>query len=281
MAAIPAQNLVNLEFAPHLSIMDKMTRPALVLSLKAYGETPPESWTKVELMGRLRELADSGEIDPPTAGKQKTPLETAVSELNRAAAKKSVLQAHVQNMGVKITGNETIAGLQEKAMKYLVQSVDVVGKDKMGFGKYASQTYEHVKRTDSQYCQWVRTTAKEGGCSMYLSRFATWLESEDRKPAVLMKEKVDMNEYKDVKKTPGAKIKEMKVPPASSTTSSPELKEESSASSGSMEQTVHQLTHMVATLTQEVQTLKSEKGEKPRKMVARADTEMGQDQDGS
>ena len=127
-AVILAQNLVILVFAPVLSAMDKLSRADLVLTLRSYGENPPTGWTKVELCTRLQELADQGEIEPPRRGKQKTPLEEAVGALNKAASKKSVLQAHVAAMGVKVNGNETIAILQQRAMQFLISTVEASGR---------------------------------------------------------------------------------------------------------------------------------------------------------
>ena len=218
-AVILAQIVAAHRFVPTPITMDKLPRAALVLSLKGYGETPPEQWTKVELCARLQELAAAGEVEPPKTSKNKTPLEEAVAALNKAAGKKSVLQAHVESLGIKMTGNETIPILQQKAMAHLVGTVEPVGTDKVGFGKYANQSYMHVKIYDEQYCRWVVTTAKEGGCSMYLSRFANWLTNYSEKTTKNAKPKVDMNEFvpkKDVKK---------KTEQPASRNSSPELKE--------------------------------------------------------
>ena len=207
MAVIQAQIVVKIAFAPAPLFMEKLTRPALVLSLKSYGEDPPPSWTKVELCARLQELADRGEVQPPRRAKDKTPLEDAVTALNKAAAKKSVLQAYVADMGIKVNGNETIAVLQTRAMQHLVATVEATGQDKMGFGKYASQSYNSVKMNDEQYCRWAMTTAEEGNCSMYLTRFATWLKNQATSTASASTPKVDMNQFvKDKEKRAANKI---------------------------------------------------------------------------
>ena len=268
LAVILAQIVATYRFVPTPIIMDKLPRAALVLSLKGYGETPPEQWTKVELCARLQELAAAGEVEPPKTSKNKTPLEEAVAALNKAAGKKSVLQAHVESLGIKMTGNETIPILQQKAMAHLVGTVEPVGTDKVGFGKYANQSCMHVKIYDEQYCRWVVTTAKEGGCSMYLSRFANWLTNYSEKTTKNAKPKVDMNEFvpkKDVKK---------KTEQPASRNSSPELKEPSSSSSGPTEAMMKQLMEAVATLTEEVKTLKEDRGEKTRKTAAKPDVMM-------
>ena len=268
LAVILAQIVATYRFVPTPIIMDKLPRAALVLSLKGYGETPPEQWTKVELCARLQELAAAGEVEPPKTSKNKTPLEEAVAALNKAAGKKSVLQAHVESLGIKMTGNETIPILQQKAMAHLAGTVEPVGTDKVGFGKYANQSYMHVKIYDEQYCRWVVTTAKEGGCSMYLSRFANWLTNYSEKTTKNAKPKVDMNEFvpkKDVKK---------KAEQPASRHSSPELEEPSSSSTGPTEAMMKQLMEAVATLTEEVKTLKEDRGEKTRKTATKPDVMM-------
>ena len=143
--------------------------------------------------------------------------------------------------------------------------MEPVGTDKVGFGKYANQSYMHVKIYDEQYCRWVVTTAKEGGCSMYLSRFANWLTNYSEKTTKNAKPKVDMNEFvpkKDVKK---------KAEQPASRHSSPELEEPSSSSTGPTEAMMKQLMEAVATLTEEVKTLK---GEKTRKTATKPDVMM-------
>ncbi|CAE7790042.1 RE1, partial [Symbiodinium sp. CCMP2456] len=255
---------------PCICEMDKLSRPALVLSLKGYGETPPSNWTKVELCARLQELADKGEIIPPKKGKTKTPLEEAVAALNRAAAKKSTLQAHVTNMGIKVTGNETMAILQQRAMQHLIATTDGTEEDKIGFGKYASQTYGHVRQYDEQYCRWAITTAQEGECSMYLSRFATWLQANPKPATPAYKPKVDMNKFVEKKEKPSGSGDRK----ATSEASSPELKEHANASAGTSEKMMMELMKAVASLTEEVQTLKNERGEKTRKVATKSDATM-------
>ena len=283
MAAIQAQIVVKIVFAPAPFFMEKLTRPALVLSLKSYGEDPPPSWTKVELCARLQELADRGEVQPPRRAKDKTPLEDAVTALNKAAAKKSVLQAHVADMGVKVSGNETIAILQTRAMQHLVATVEATGQDKMGFGKYANQSYNIVKMNDEQYCRWAITTAEEGSCSMYLTRFATWLKQQATSTTPTPKPKVDMNQFvKDKEKRAANKIEKTttegypatKIEKTISEDSTPELKSAASSSSTATEEMLKQLMETVGNLAQEVQTLKLDRGEKPRKVMAKPDATM-------
>ena len=201
-----------------------------------------------------------------------------MQSLNKAAAKKSELQAHVAGLGVKVNGNETMAILQQRAMQHLISSTEGAGEDKIGFGKYANQTYSHVQQYDDQYCRWVMTTAKEGGgCSMYLTRFATWLENNPKSKTPNYMPKVDMNKFVEKKEKDKSKGSQGKDP--TSRTSSPELKEPATSSAGPSAKILQKLMEAVATLSEEVQTLKNERGEKPRKMAAKSDETMEATQD--
>ena len=70
-----------------------------------------------------------------------------------------------------------------------------------------------------------------------------------------------------------------------SETSSPELKDAKevtgvvSATSSNSEAMIQQLVQAVGTLAQEVQMLKNDRSEKPRKVMAKADAEMGPPKD--
>ena len=149
-AAIQAQNLEGFLYLLLVTNMEKLTQPQMVLSLRAYGEEAPKTWTRVQLMARLKELEAQGEVTAPTTKKMKTPLEEAVKELNRAAARKATLQKYVQEgCGLTITGNETISVLQQKAMTHLLATVEASAKDPLGFGKYSTQSYEHEDQRSS------------------------------------------------------------------------------------------------------------------------------------
>ena len=294
IAAIPAQIIESLASSSACPRMEKMTHPQMVLSLRAYGEEAPKGWTKVQLLARLKELEAQGEIVAPTTKKIKTPLEEAVSALNRAGARKALLQKYVEEeCGIRITGNETMHTLQQKAMVHLLASVETSPKDVLGFGKYATQTYEAVKRNDPRYCEWAMVTAKEGQCSDYLKRFATWLEETKRTPPkAIAKAKVDLgaiiNKNKEKSKdlgyhTTGTDDPTTGTGPTSpaTTTEPPTMPSVAATSSNDPGNVVQQLVQAVTTLAQEVQALKDEKDNRPRKTVAKPDEEMIKDQDGS
>ena len=281
IAAIQAQKLATLNPPPRPLVMDKMSQAQMVLSLRSCGEEPPKGWTKVQLLARLKELEDAGDIKPPgVSGKKHTPLETAIKELNRAGIRKASLQKYVtEDCGLEITGNETMTILQQKAMTHLLQHTDPVGEDKMGFGKYAAQDYATVKQNDPQYCAWATTAAREGECSQYLRRFVKWLQKAETKPR---ETKVDLSKIIPTTKAKGYNKQDPdtenptpgKTMMAHTTTTPSTATSSTATSSAGPDPMVQQLLQAVMTLTKEVQELKDEKSEKPRKIAAKADEIM-------
>jgi hypothetical protein len=71
----------------------------------------------------------------------------------------------------KVTRGELIKNIKERRNPAAGESRTVK------FGKYAHLTYEQLRTTDAQYCQWVMKTAEEqeGECSPLLSSLAAWL----------------------------------------------------------------------------------------------------------
>ncbi|CAE7339017.1 unnamed protein product [Symbiodinium sp. CCMP2456] len=289
IAAIQAQIVVCNTTVVQPVGMDKMTQAQMVLSLRSYGEEPPKGWSKVQLLSRLTELEASGEITAPLpASKKATPLELAIKDLNKAGIRKATLQKYVTDeCGIEITGNETMTILQQKAMTHLLMATDPVGEDKMGFGKYAAQTYATVKQNDPQYCSWATVTSKEGECSQYLRRFVKWLEMPEAKERA---HKVDLNKIVPISKAkmfnkkPGTEdpTTGKGYPATTPTTSTSPTITAKATSSSAPDPMVQQLVQAVTALAKEVQDLKDDKAEKPRKIMAKADATMEEDahQDG-
>ncbi|CAE7287306.1 unnamed protein product [Symbiodinium sp. CCMP2592] len=250
--------------------MDKLTKPELILHLRALGETPPEEWTRLELRQRLSDLADQGEVAIETSKTMKTPLQNAVAELNRASSRKATLVNYVQETyGMKVGTNDTIAIIQKNCMSHMIRTIEGHDNDRMGFGKHSQKTYLEVLETDENYCQWAKQTATETGCSIYLQRFVTWMNNrattEVKKKLVIAKKKTSkMGEgYPEI--TPKAKAITPKHQPSTT------------ASASSTDVAVAQLAQMVATLTEEVKSLKEGQPEKPRKVTVRDQDMPNQD----
>ncbi|CAE7797406.1 unnamed protein product [Symbiodinium microadriaticum] len=139
----------------------------MVLSLRAYGEEAPKTWTRVQLMARLKELEAQGEVTAPTTKKMKTPLEEAVKELNRAAARKATLQKYVQEgCGLTITGNEgQCSDYLRRFAKWLETPKPVApketGKTKIDIGAIVEQAKQEGYPKASMDKTTTRTTVKQ------------------------------------------------------------------------------------------------------------------------
>ena len=167
--------VVNRLFLPRLRNMDRLSRPELVLHLKALGEDSPDAWTKLEIRQRIHELAEE-QPSLAAAVAHKTPLETQMSLLNKNSKKKATLREYVeQTLGVEVSDVDTIAAMQRKASNKILQECEVHGADPMGFGKYSQLSFQETYLKDPDYCKWLQTTAAEGPCSIRLERFNRWL----------------------------------------------------------------------------------------------------------
>ncbi|CAE7812497.1 unnamed protein product [Symbiodinium sp. CCMP2456] len=251
MAAIPARFVVPLVYLFALLAMDNMNKADLILRLRSDGEEPPEVWSKLELKQRLQDLIESGEIPAIRNVKEKTAMQKAVTELNKQNKKADLIRYVASEYNIEATPNDTIGTIQRKAMNVILATTTPNGGDLMGFGKFAAKTYREVLDEEPKYVEWARQTEMEGECSVYLRRFIRWVKLHAEQ---------EMNE----RTATVAKAKQ-----GYSKTSAPV-----EAASGSNDAAVTALTNVVAQLVQEVQAMKEERAEKPRKVLAKPDTEM-------
>lgn len=249
-------------------IMAKPTKANYVEELRKLGEVAPKSWTTAEVQMRLSELKEELGLPPATKGKVRTPLRQMLIELNKAKAKKSNLQLHLnQVLKVPVTGNETIKDLMEKGLAAVYEAAPATEQDPMGFGTHAAKTYGEVFYQEKGYTQWAQKTSEEGpnDCSRRLSRFVTWTMAHQQ----TLEEKFDLEAITK----PAKKPVQMEHMTGELNTS------KSSASSSSetmdqMKEMMQQLMKTVGNLTEEVQTLKEEKPHKEHK-GAKSDASMG------
>ena len=125
LAGIPALNLALVVYLSVILLiaMDSLNKTDLVLHLRAYGEEPPEEWTKMELKQRIKDLMDRGEMPGFKTSKERTPLQVATSELNEASRKKADLIKYVAaEYQIEATSNDTIGAMQRKAMVKIIES---------------------------------------------------------------------------------------------------------------------------------------------------------------
>ena len=277
VTAIPAQYQVPLSLTLAMPGMDSWNKPELVLFLRSHGEEPPKAWGKVELRQRIKDMVDQGEVElPSTTTQKKTPLQEATTAMNQASKKKSNLIRYAEeNFGIRATSNDTIGTLQRKIMNHLLLTVKPVGQELMGFGKFSVHTYRQVLEEEPKYVEWACQTAHEGETSTYLKRFVRWVEDY---AAFEDDVKVPVNAI--TKKKATAKATSVAIGKKSSGYSSVEPTETpSSGSASASNETIKDLTMMVAQLAQEVKSLKDDRAEKPRKLLAKPDAEMTGKQD--
>ena len=188
--------------------------------------------------------------------------------MNTNSKTKKLLQMWCQNtLGMPISGNETIPQLQRAAMTRIYQETTPDAQDPVGFGKAASMTYQEIA-TDQQYCNWVKTTAAEGGCSVQLSRLAKWLVTQETQPTRTMD--VKMN-YLQPEPLP---LKSKNLPPPATECSA----SQSSMSSSTM-QILCQLTEAVKDLKEEVADLRQDQLRRTRKKDSEISFSMVSEQD--
>ena len=78
------------------------------------------------------------------------------------------------NLGVKITGSETINQLQSTGMRAILESVPEAFKDEMGFGEHSSLSCMKVFKDHPKYVDWCRQTMKEENVNWRMERFVKW-----------------------------------------------------------------------------------------------------------
>ena len=276
IAAILAHLVVPLLYIREIYAMDSMNRKDLVLHLQAFGEEPPEAWTKVELKQRIQDLMDQGEMPAMKSKKERTELQMATTAINQASRKKAdLIRFADEHYGIQATSNDTIGTLQRKLMAAALANTRPHGDDLMGFGKFSGRTYRNVMNEEPKYMEWARATAAEGDCSVYLKRFIRWVQNyadaELSEEAAVKTPPVRKGQPKAHTKTMAKKGYE---PPKGEGMNS-------ASSASSTNEAMQNLTMVVASLVQEVKTLKEERAEEraemPRKFVAR-DAEMNQSQ---
>ena len=251
--------VVNRLFLPRLRNMDRLSRPELVLRLKALGEDSPDAWTKLEIRQRIHELAEE-QPSLAAAVAHKTPLETQMSLLNKNSKKKATLREYVeQTLGVEVSDVDTIAAMQRKASNKILQECEVHGADPMGFGKYSQLSFQETYLKDPDYCKWVQTTTAEGPCSIRLERFNRWLV----KMAMEGGPKASPVEPEIVAPRPKSRGNKSASMTAASSSSTPKT-----TTNDQRDEMILQMATVLKDLKEEVDQLRAER---PRKVTSSAD----------
>jgi hypothetical protein len=172
-----------------------------------------------------------------------------------------------EHVGHASLGQRDDSSVARAAMTHIYQETTPDGQDPVGFGKAASMMYQGIA-ADQQYCNWVKTTAAEGGCSVQLSRLAKWLVAQESQPARTMD--VKMN-YLQPEPLP---LKSKNLPPPATECSA----SQSSMSSSTM-QILCQLTEAVKDLKEEVADLRQDQPRRTRKKDSEISFSMVSEQD--
>lgn len=158
----------------HLNQMSAVDLRQRLLDL---GEDAPKGWSKAQLRWRLTQI--EGEPMEPV-GPSVSPFRAMEIKINQAARRKSVLQDYMRTeLGMTLTGSETVPVLQTKALERAFAMTPAHPKDMVGFGRHSSLSYEEVLIREPTYCRWVMETHQEGDACPRLQRLAMWLETQN------------------------------------------------------------------------------------------------------
>ena len=149
-----------------------LSKADLISKIKALGEDPPESWTKVELLARYNEMTAS-----TSKRRAKTDLQEQIRRLNAASRKKSELEQFCKDLGLSTPSRATMAEMQSAALDQIYTVTPPNGLDHVGFGPWAKLTYVQLLQKPD-FCAQILTEAKnpEGRASPRLKRLAAWLK---------------------------------------------------------------------------------------------------------
>ena len=91
-----------------------------------YGETPPEKWSKSELLNRLSELQEIHADQPEKVLKLKSQdqLQQLISQLNKAKRKKTQLQEFLAELNLKANPSDTMYLMEQQAMTEIYRRVE-------------------------------------------------------------------------------------------------------------------------------------------------------------
>ncbi|CAE7868746.1 RE1 [Symbiodinium sp. KB8] len=246
--------------------MPRTTKADLQAELLELGEEVPNRWTRMEIEQRLRELRNQGLADSEEPATM-TEMETMNKELRKAARKKATLVTYcTETLGMTLTGNETMAVLESKALTAIMKQSSAEGGDYVGFGSHSKERYITIHRDFPDYAQWVKTTYRESGdqgVDHRLARLAKWLEKQ---PAVPTKPPPSAKStgYLTATKDPPVRVS----PPRRGT----------STARGSTDAAPNESDKKLAMMAETLELLRAEiaevRAERPRKTVAKADEDM-------
>lgn len=143
-----------------------------------FNEEAPAKWSRAQLLLRLVELGGPSVLESTPKGH--SPLRQIEVEINKSARKKVHLQTYLtQQLGMSLTGNETVDQLRTKGMSHAYEITPGHPTDFVGFGTHAGKTYLEMTMDYADYLNWVVKTSQEGDASPKLKRLARWVTSSE------------------------------------------------------------------------------------------------------
>eukprot|EP00435_Cladocopium_sp_Y103_P014620 s1467_g3.t1 len=156
--------------------VSKMSMPELKERLASHGETIPKQWSRAQVLLRLVELEGEEILQAPL--KTKSPLRCWEIRVNQASRRKSEVTKLAEEMGLMLTGNETIEIIRLKVLEKAAMITEGHPQDPVGFGQWSHLSYQEVALKEPGYCHWVMRTAAEGDACYRLKRLSAWLETQ-------------------------------------------------------------------------------------------------------
>ena len=127
------------------------------------------NWSRAQILLRLVEL-EGDEI-------LQTPLKEV--KVNQASRRKSEVLTLAEEVGLMLTGNETIEVLRLKILDKAAMITQDHPRDPVGFGQRSHLTYQEVATKDPGYCRWV---VRHGGrCLLTPEEVTSTSETEEVK----------------------------------------------------------------------------------------------------
>ena len=128
-------------------------------------------------MLRLVELEGDEILQTPL--KENSPLRTWEVKVNQASRRKSEVLTLAEEVGLMLTGNETIEVLRLKILDKAAMITQDHPRDPVGFGQRSHLTYQEVATKDPGYCRWV---VRHGGrCLLTPEEVTSTSETEEVK----------------------------------------------------------------------------------------------------
>ena len=173
LSTLPVQSPNVILRSVRIVKMPYMSNEVLRAKLAEYGEIVPRHFTGIQLRARLAELQIGQGASPDQT------LKDHMSNLKRAARKKSDLQDLCRQWHVPVNGNETIAILfarMEQAMHEATPPA-LNGMEAINFGKHGDKTMIEVWHQDHQYLQWCQTMVAGGETCWRMKRLVQWYQA--------------------------------------------------------------------------------------------------------